>query len=218
MKQIQSNNQTLSSMQGQEIVAATSNIHKFKELKVVTERYGVKLCHPSHVAKEKGLSPIGEILENGNTYRENAFIKAMAYMKWSGMNAIGDDSGLEIPMLDNRPGIYSARYGGVVLSDYDRINVLLDEITNAWKQTGLQDDRAVFKCSLAFVRTDGTVYYADSELWGTVLTQCRGTNGFGYDPIININDLGKTLAEVDFPTTCKHGFRAKAAQQLFANN
>lgn len=197
-----------------EVVAATSNRHKFEELRIVTQPYGIQLLSPAYVAKKKGLDPIGDILENGATYRENALIKAQAYMQWSGMAALGDDSGLEIPVLNNKPGIYSARYGGDGLNDSQRISLLIKEVTDAWGENKTKDNRAVFRCSLAYAKIDGSVQYADSELWGTILTECRGTHGFGYDPIILIDNLGKTLAEVDFSVTCKHGFRAKAAREL----
>jgi XTP/dITP diphosphohydrolase len=118
--------------------------------------------------------------------------------------------------LDNRPGVRSARYGGLDLDDSGRIDVVLKEYQEVSALSGKQDRSAVFRCSLALASLDGNIRYADSELWGELLMERRGSGGFGYDPVIYINSIGATLAEVDFSVTLAKGFRPQAARQLFS--
>jgi XTP/dITP diphosphohydrolase len=198
------------------ILAATGNQNKFKELSLTAKEFGIELVHPADFAKENGLGQWPDPDETGATYRENALIKAKAYCDWSGIDSLGDDSGLEVTLLDNRPGVRSARYGGLDLDDSGRIDVVLKEYQEVSALSGKQDRSAVFRCSLALASLDGNIRYADSELWGELLMERRGSGGFGYDPVIYINSIGATLAEVDFSVTLAKGFRPQAARQLFS--
>ena len=196
------------------IVAATSSAHKLAELRGVAEGYGVRIVSPKDVAAELGLEALGEIAEHGESFDENAEIKARAVFDWCGLPAIGDDSGLEVEALGGRPGIYSARYAGPGASDADRIAKLLSELEKLEAGGEVVSRAARFWCSLCLVLPAGGCYRAHGELRGEVLRVPRGSDGFGYDPIIHLFDLNATLAEVEFSVTCSRGFRAKAAHAL----
>src|SRR5690606_16043478 len=106
----------------------TGNANKLKELKAIGNRYGIEVVGPAEVQQEKKLGPIPEVDETEDNYRGNALLKAMAFAKWSGYPAIGDDSGLEVKALENRPGVYSARYAGLPCNDEANNKKLLSEI------------------------------------------------------------------------------------------
>ncbi len=199
-----------------EIVAATRNKNKLLELRTVAQRYDIEVISPASWGEAKAFGPMPEVEETGLTYRENALLKARAFSRWGNCVALGDDSGLEVIALGNRPGVLSARYAGEGASDDALIKKLLGELEELEQNCGKVDRTAFFRCSLALVSPDGGVVCADASIEGVVLSEPRGHNGFGYDPIILISSLGKTLAEVDFSVTCSEGFRAKAAEILFS--
>lgn len=199
------------------ILAATGNHNKVLELASVAANYGISIISAPECATAKGLIPLGTVSEGGRSYAENALIKAEVYGAWSGMPALGDDSGLEIEALGGRPGLHSARYlgeGATARERYEGILIELEELDRSSRR-GISWG-AAFVCHLALVFPNGEVITAEGRLEGTVLRVPRGEGGFGYDPIILIHKLGKTLAEVDFAVTCSEGFRAEAAKALFS--
>lgn len=198
------------------ILAATSNRNKLKELNSVAVDFGVEIISPQTIAEEKGLSLISDPVEDAESYYGNALIKAKAYYQWAKFPVIADDSGLEVAALNNRPGVYSARYGGNGLSDQDRYKNLLDEVKGVWAKEGGINRSAAFVCNLVFVFNDTQLFSAEAKLEGEILDEPRGTGGFGYDPVIYIYSLGATLAEVDFSVTCQKGFRGQALRKLFS--
>ncbi len=202
-----------------EIVAATGNKNKLREILLSAKNCGVDVLCPYELMKQKSLGAFPNPEETGKSYRENALIKAKAFLKWSSADAaLGDDSGLEVMALGNVPGINSARYGGEGLSDLDRINLLLENYNKKREEMpGFKiSSKAVFKCSLALVFRDGRVMYEESELFGELLMKPRGSRGFGYDPIVYVNSIGKTLAEADFSVILDKGFRPNAVKNLFS--
>lgn len=152
--------------------------------------------------------------EHRDTYHGNALLKAEAFFAWSGVPTLGDDSGLEALALDSRPGVLSARYAP---SDQEKIERLLAELSLSKLASSPEIGRkALFRCVLTFVDGGPTPLTAEGVLTGKVLESPAGSGGFGYDPIISIDELDLcTLAEVDFEITCRSGFRAKAAECLF---
>lgn len=194
------------------LVAATGNKHKLLEIQTVANRFALNVLAPKDVCTDT-LAP--EVIEDGTTFLENALIKAKAFSAWAQMPALGDDSGLVVEALNGEPGIYSARYGGPGLSDFDRMRVLLKALDDKEKETGVVNRRAWFVCHLALYFPDGRVEHAESRLEGEVLRELRGSEGFGYDPIIYIPSIKATLAEVDFSVTTTKGFRAHALEELF---
>jgi len=197
------------------IVGATSNPNKLKELASVAREFSVTIVSPQEVAIEKRLNNYPDIKEDGETYKENARLKAESYMKWSGMPAIGDDSGLEVSALNSEPGMYSARYLGPDASYADRMRSLVERLGELEVRRDSVSREAQFRCALVLMMPDGTESSAESSLVGEILREPRGDKGFGYDPIVEIGSLKKTLAEVDFEVTCKEGFRGAALRALF---
>ena len=198
-----------------EILVASANSNKILELQTVAGRYGLNLLSPLVLSREQNLGPLPEVEETGETYQENALLKAKAFSEWSGLPSLGDDSGLEVAALGNRPGVKSARYAGAGASDSEKIDKLLQEFKQLTAENTVLDRSAHFVCHLVLYYPSGAVLTEHASLQGKVLNYRQGNKGFGYDPIILIDNLGKTLAEIDFELTCKYGFRAKAAEKMF---
>ncbi|MBP9839148.1 MAG: non-canonical purine NTP pyrophosphatase [Proteobacteria bacterium] len=198
-----------------EILAATGNKNKLLELQTVAKRYGLTVLSPKEVKEKYNLGEPPEVEENASDYRGNAFLKAEAFFKWSGLPSLGDDSGLEVRALDNMPGIYSARYAGAGATDKDKIAKVLSELNEKLKNNSTLNRDARFYCYLVLILGENEYLEEDGELQGYILDRPKGDLGFGYDPIVHIHELNKTLSEVDFAVTCEKGFRAKAAEKLF---
>ena len=203
-------------MKYRRLLAATRNRNKLAEISTVAREFGVEIVSPDDLCKACGLGAIPEVDETADTFFGNARLKADAFCRWGGMPAIGDDSGLEVECLDGRPGVYSARYAGEGATDRDRITKIMTEIRAVEAETGVRNRNAAFRCVLVLAEPDGQRYEAEALLPGVVLDEPRGTNGFGYDPIIYLPSLGATLAEVDFAVTCTKGFRALATRKLLS--
>ena len=195
-----------------DIVVASTNKHKLMELQTVANRHALTLLSPKDCQEKYGLGAWPDVEENGKTFAENAFLKAEAFAAWSGIAALGDDSGLEVKALQGRPGIYSARYAP---TDSERIEKLLEELSMLEKKSEHVDRRATFRCVLVLASKTGKVVQAEGALHGSILHERRGSGGFGYDPIVFLDKLQATLAEIDFERTCREGFRALAAEHLF---
>jgi XTP/dITP diphosphohydrolase len=151
-----------------------------------------------------------EVEETGSSYLENALIKGHAYATAAAMVALADDSGIEVDALGGAPGIYSARFGGVGLSDSDRTARLLEQL----QLTGGQSRSARYRCALALVRTDGDIRQAEGTCEGVITKAPRGSNGFGYDPVFFLPDYGKTMAELSSEEKHRVSHRARAVRSL----
>jgi XTP/dITP diphosphohydrolase len=194
------------------IVVASSNLDKIAELKAVAKSFNLQLLSPAEVADGRTI-PIVD--ETENTYHGNALLKAKAFSNWSGLPALGDASGLEVEALGNRPGVLSARYAGVGTDHAYKIDCLLKELADCIENAPEANRRAAFRCSLVLCSKSGETISSESRLPGHILEERRGAGGFGYDPIVFIDSLGQTLAEMDFVETCELGFRGLAARNLF---
>lgn len=153
--------------------------------------------------------------ENGQTFLDNAIIKAESLFAISGgIPVLADDSGLCIDALDGRPGIHSARYGSVPdsppLSDHDRNLVILDEMR------GKQDRSCRFVCALVLIVSKYRRYCVQETCEGQLLEALRGTGGFGYDPLFYIPELSKTMAELSAEEKNKVSHRGRALRKLRA--
>ncbi len=195
-----------------DIVVATGNKNKLAELKTIATKFGLNLLSPREAKVLLNLSDPPEVDETGETFQANALLKAQAFLEWSGLPSLGDDSGIEVDALGGRPGIHSARYAGPQASDSERIEKLVRELGALGENVSRT---ARFRCSLALCIPHGKTLSADGTMEGEILHETRGTAGFGYDPILFIYEIESTLAEVDFSVTCERGFRAKAAKALF---
>ncbi len=160
------------------IAVATGNRHKYNEIKSML---------PDNI--ELVLPPAEALLneETGMTYNENALQKARYCAKITGLPSMADDSGIEVEALDNRPGIYSARYAP---TDKERIEKLLLELGNNTNRN------ARYVCSVALSYPDGDEYIFEGICEGTIEYKPSGRNGFGYDPIFRNSTNGQVMAEL----------------------
>ena len=170
------------------LVLASKNQHKLREMQTILGQLGLEVVLESDVGVDV------EVEETGTTFEENAMLKAKAVMEASGMAAIADDSGLVVDALHGAPGVYSARYGQRD-SDAARTALLLENM----KDVPESKRTAHFVSAIACALPDGRVVTARGTCEGTILFQTRGDNGFGYDPVFYVPQLGKTFAEADGP-------------------
>ena len=164
-------------------VLASHNRGKLAEMQKILGELGVEVVLQSDL----GLALEPE--ETGDTFAENALIKARAVMEASGLPAVADDSGLCVDWLNGAPGIYSARYGGLA-DDKARYTLLLQNMR------GATDRAAHFHTSIVCCFPGGEVLQADGDCHGTIAFAPRGEGGFGYDPIFNVPSLRKTFAQL----------------------
>lgn len=168
------------------VVLATNNRHKLVEVKSILEPLGYE------VLSLKDLDLDIDPEEDGLTFEENALIKAREVKKVVDYPVIADDSGFEVEFLDNKPGVFSARFLGEDTS-YEVKNKHIIE-----KLQGAKEDMRVarFVSVIAFIDIDGNENCFRGEVTGIVSDEPRGSNGFGYDPIFLVKELGKTFAEL----------------------
>ena len=170
------------------IIFATGNQDKMKEIQMILEDLGL----PVYSMKEVGIDI--NIEENGMTFEENALIKAEAVSRLlPGDIILADDSGLEIDYLDKAPGIYSARFAGEDTSYDIKNRILLDRLE------GVPDEKrtARFVCAIAAVFPDGTSETVRGTIEGIIGHEIIGDNGFGYDPIFYVPEIGCTTGQMD---------------------
>jgi len=186
------------------IVLATNNKGKIKELSAMLEPFGVQVKSLSEFPE------IGDIPETGDTFLENAFIKARTVAKITGLVAVADDSGIEIDALDARPGVYSARYAGEECDDHANNEKMLAEMKDVpdEKRTGR------YRCVMAATAPNGTEINTDGAYEIQVGHGYKGAGGFGYDVIVIDPELGCHVAELDAEVKNKRSHRGKAMQKL----
>ena len=167
------------------IVIATHNKDKLKELKKGFSDLSVKLLDLSSFPE------IGEIIEDGETLRENAYIKAKTVFDITGIPSIADDTGLEVDFLDGKPGVYTARFAGENCTYKDNVNKLL----NVMKNVPFNKRGAKFKTSMVFIDKNKELF-SDGIVKGIISEKIKGLAGFGYDPLFYVPEEGKTFAEM----------------------
>jgi len=177
------------SMVRSSLLIATSNQGKFAEITTLLADTEFELRSLSHRA-----STLPEPEETGTSFAENAQLKARFYAEKTGLLSLADDSGLSVLALDNFPGIHSARWTGP--SDSDRVKGLLTKIQQETANTAL-DRRAFFTCvvSIASPQSGETNNFI-GEVYGTLSTTPKGSEGFGYDPIFIADGQTKTMAQL----------------------
>jgi XTP/dITP diphosphohydrolase len=149
-----------------------------------------------------------DMIESGTTFLENARLKSDFYSRLTGLDTLGDDSGLEVMALQNRPGIFSARYAGDGASDDERIAKLLAELMD------IQDRRARFVAAVCLSRAGQPLKSFTGLVRGEILREKKGSNGFGYDPLFYYPPLGKTFAELSLEEKNRVSHRARALRQV----
>lgn len=191
-----------------EIVLATANPGKIAEIADIMSGLPV-----TFVTKDQ-MAPWPEIVESGDTYLENALIKARALVEFSGKAAIADDSGIEIDALDGAPGVRSARFAGPDASDEDNNQRMAELLTG----TPIVGRTARYRCVAVLVLPDGTTVDAEGTCEGRIALAPVGDNGFGYDPWFIPAEQPQGLTFGQLPLDFKHriSHRGKAIRKLAA--
>lgn len=187
-----------------ELLVATANRGKLKEIEHLLQGT------VAHIFSPEDFPPLPEIVEDGETFTENAVKKALSAAVATGKPVIADDSGLVVGELGGRPGVRSARFAGEHASDAENNAKLLRELS------GVPEERrtAAFCCVIALCMPDGECLTFDGELKGTILDEPRGEGGFGYDPLFLVPEYGQTLAELPLEIKNIISHRGKAFAKL----
>ena len=185
------------------LLLATTNKGKLKEFRSLLSGIPYEILTPAAC----GIN--AEVKEDGETYEQNALLKATSMAALSCLLTLADDSGLEVEALGGGPGIKSARYAGENKTDADRIAFLLAKLKAA------PDNRrnAQFRCVIALAAPAGKVELFSGACQGLIADKPRGTNGHGYDPIFYIPELKKTMAELTMAEKNQFSHRARAAEK-----
>ena len=182
------------------LVLATSNKGKVREIKA--------LCEDYEVVPYSELIDEFEIIEDSDTFKENALIKARAVFKAlddEDVIVMADDSGISVDILDGKPGVYSARHAGENANDKDNLHKLIQDI----KDKGVDSSAAHYTAAIAIV-TKNSEYCVHGWMYGRALSEAIGDGGFGYDPMFIPLGYDKTLGQLDDETKKKLSHRAKA--------
>ena len=185
-----------------DIIVSSNNKNKIKEIKEILKNTDINLLSLNDINFNK------EIIEDGLTFEENAYIKARAIYDIYKMPVISDDSGLICNGLNGKPGVYSHRYAGINATDEENNLKLIRDLKN------VKDKSCYFKCVICFINSKGETYYATGTVDGCIIDTHKGNNGFGYDPYFYIKSLDKTMAELDMNEKNKISHRAKALLKL----
>ncbi|NLM20478.1 MAG: XTP/dITP diphosphatase [Peptococcaceae bacterium] len=199
------------------ILLATKNKGKVEEFAELIAKSGIKSPDLQSNNAKTSLSILSlndfpelpEIEENGQTFAENALIKARAAFAQTKLMTLADDSGLEVDALDGAPGIYSARYAGEPKDDERNIQKLLADLQDVPEEART----ASFRCSLAIIMPDGQEHLIEGTVEGRILKEKKGQGGFGYDPVFYLPELGKTMAELQMEEKNANSHRARAFRQ-----
>lgn len=189
-----------------QLLVATNNKGKVREFHDLLKDTEIELVTPEQI--DLALN----VVEDGQTYAENASKKALAFARASGMVSLADDSGLEVDALDGAPGIYSARYGspdGYKLSDAQRRALLIQDLREKPRPW-----TARFHATIAVAQPEGETYLAEGFCEGEIIPGERGRGGFGYDPIFLLPELGKTMAELTMEEKNRLSHRARAVMKI----
>jgi XTP/dITP diphosphohydrolase len=188
------------------MIAATNNSHKLEEIKDILRDKGIEV---------KSLAEAGldiDIEENGDTFADNALIKAREVFRLTGEAAIADDSGLEVEALEGQPGVRSARYSGETGAEKDRKNN--EKLKNALRDVPDDKRGARFCSAIAAVFPDGKEVTALGYVYGKIGYEEKGEHGFGYDPLFIVDGYGRTMAELDSSEKNKISHRANALKEF----
>jgi len=184
----------------QKLLIATQNIGKLHEIESLLSDIDIELVSPGEFIFEI------TVIEDGDTYHENAIKKAKAYSEAANLLALADDSGLEVDALSGQPGIHSARFSSKSnATDEDRRLALLSALADfpqPWK--------ARFVCVVAIIDPKGGICFSEGYCSGQIISKERGNNGFGYDPIFLVSDTDRTMAELEMDEKNEISHRSRA--------
>ena len=190
------------------IVLATRNAHKVAELQAILDDLisGLDL----EIVGVGEFPDVGDVVETGVTFAENATLKAVAVAQATGLPALADDSGLAVKVLGGAPGVFSARWAGTHGQDRANLDLLLAQLAD------VPDEHrsAAFVCAAALAMPGGSVVVREGRMSGTLAREPRGSNGFGYDPILVVEGESRTAAELSAQDKNAISHRGKAFRSL----
>ena len=185
-----------------EVVIATRNKGKTAEIRDLLKGF------PLEIKDLDDFGPIPNIIEDGNTFDENAYKKASVTARVLGLPALADDSGLMVDALNGAPGVHSARYAGENASDRDRCKKLLQEMQ------GIDNRSAAFECTISIAVPTGPALTYEGRCEGIIARKAVGENGFGYDPVFFYPPMGKTFAELTRKEKSRVSHRGRALKEI----
>lgn len=185
------------------LVLATRNKDKIREIRDVLRDLDVEILS----LQDYPQAPF--IVEDGRSLKDNALKKAQQICQFTGLPSLADDSGLEVDYLEGAPGVVSSRFAGEDASYEDNNRKLLQLLKGVPKERR----RARFRCVLALASPDKTEII-EEECEGLITDEPRGENGFGYDPLFLVPELGKTFAEIGLELKNRISHRGKALRRL----
>ena len=193
-----------------QLLFASSNPHKIEEVRAIMAPLGIEIAGLDSLD-----APPPEPIEDGATFEENARIKAIAYAKATGQTCLADDSGLEVDALNGAPGVHSARYAGVDGTRAQRDAANNAKLLKQLKTVPPERRTARFVCAMCLADPDGnTLAETRGEFPGVITDQPRGSNGFGYDPLLYLRDRGCTSAELSTQEKNARSHRGDAARRM----
>ena len=184
------------------LVVATRNPGKTAEIRDMLQNFPIRIRNLTE------FGPIPAVIEDGQTFEENAYKKASFTARVLGIPALADDSGLVVSALSGAPGVFSARYAGEDATDADRCTKLLNEMV------GQTDRRAAFECVISIAVPTGQALTYEARCEGLIAERPMGHNGFGYDPVFYYPPLKKTFAELNRDEKGRVSHRGKALAEL----
>ena len=184
------------------LVIATHNPGKTKEIRDLLKGY------PITVKNLADFGPIPEVIEDGETFEENAYKKSSFTSRILGLPTLSDDSGLSVEALDGAPGIFSARYAGENATDPENCQKLLRELK------GKENRKAAFHCVISIAVPTGAALTYENRCSGIILDTPRGENGFGYDPVFFYPEFNRTFAEISRDEKSRVSHRGKALREM----
>ncbi|ALC15971.1 non-canonical purine NTP pyrophosphatase, RdgB/HAM1 family [Desulfuromonas soudanensis] len=186
-----------------ELVVATRNQGKLREIRALLEGSGIT------VLGLDAFPDLPEIEEDGATFEANARKKAVTVARATGRLTLADDSGLEVAVLDGRPGVHSARYAGETASDADNNAKLLQTLASV----PAENRQGAFCCAMALCNREGECRVFFGKVEGLLLDSPRGEGGFGYDPLFLVREYGRTMAELPMEIKNRISHRGQALRQ-----
>ncbi len=184
------------------LVIATRNKNKLKEFREILKDLQIQILSLDD------FGPIPEAVEDGETFDDNAYKKAILTANILGLPAIADDSGLVVEALGGAPGVRSARYASEDATDEDNLQKLLAELK------GVENRKAHFECVLSIAVPSGPALTYEGSCEGIILDEKRGESGFGYDPVFYYEEYAKTFAELTMQEKNNVSHRGKALAQV----
>jgi XTP/dITP diphosphohydrolase len=186
------------------LILGTKNQGKLVEIQRILSALELDLIPLS------AFSQAPDVVEDGQTFRDNAIKKACTVAAWSSRPTLAEDSGLEVAALGGQPGVYTARFGGPGLTSRQRCEYLLDRLQ------GVADAerQAVFRCVAVLVNPDGSMVIREGHCRGRIGHTLQGAAGFGYDPLFIVPEFGRTLAELSPSDKDLVSHRAQALQAM----